>query len=71
MRGCAPRARGRGDPCTRYQAQSCAKRTTLLSVSIDPVSTSDCSNGLEASGIPVPYYSQCIASDDTRLTPPS
>src|SRR5580693_6376840 len=24
---------GRGDPCTRYQAQSCAQRTTLLSVS--------------------------------------
>src|SRR5277367_1846613 len=23
---------GRGDPCTRYQAQSCAQRTTLLSV---------------------------------------
>src|SRR5271163_3508991 len=25
---------GRGDPCTRYQAQSCAQRTTLLSVAI-------------------------------------
>jgi hypothetical protein len=28
---------GRGDPCTRYQSQSCAQRTTLLSVRINPV----------------------------------
>ena len=28
---------GRGDPCTRYQSQSCAQRTTLLSVGKIPV----------------------------------
>jgi hypothetical protein len=31
MRGYAPRARGRGDPCTQCEAQSWAQRATLLS----------------------------------------
>src|SRR5580704_113231 len=42
---------GRGDPCTRYQAQSCAQRTTLLSVSYKSGFHFQTFDGLDASEI--------------------